>query len=969
MVHYFIYWVTSNKTQMLESYLTIYSELLAKMNQLMISFEIIQNNNINNIKLSELIPTKTVDKIFCVSSNMMFKKSFRLDSFETNQFLDMKLYCLPTFNTNQNTNKTLGEYFHKNGTVISTNGSFVYDVGFASNNDMFNKEYVFDFPLFIYRFYDPSMNSFLTKIINNEPLTNWKDMPFYVMKTLNTFMNDYQPKTLIYVNSSNKINIHSKPYSNTTYIYLWETYFEYEMLHRQIQNKLKYWKMKTGIKLLHKNTHFNWYKLFSSMFPKTLISIYDDDVLQYTNTVDRIMNLPISFFYTYQNGSITHVSDLSWTKRKVFYEYNQIKPFYENINRLFYGKRVDEALGECLMLINNKCKYKPVLIKKIIGCSIIMKTPTQQLTKLLNTLTVEDEELIVQLGTLGEMLKSAEIVNMFFVRFLNYIETHVYNPNNLLKMMQKMSHFRMLNNAQIMQLWQHYTRCVQFDQTTNIESNIKKFLDFMLASDVKELSVVIDEFMQNVLKINMNDFEAVQSKFPLFTYHKLVKIDPYPTSKTYFDDSRKQIRVNLDLMLAKYNHTIPLNEIIYYTPSNFYYSYHGKSSKDIFMKQCQLLRKLCPELNYKYVFQEGVNKKIKVGFISNCLNRWHSVFKDRHQVIKHLSENPKFEVYVFYFNDISVEVLDVYSKCHLVKCKHDIENVRNTVIKYNLNILVYPEIGMDKVCYFAAFMKLAKTQINTWGHSDTSGIDTIDYYVSSKLFELPLNESQEHYSEKLVLLDSLSTCYVNPVRRYAKSLMEFSKQMQPRVNLGFSNYNHIYFCLQSLFKINPIYDSYLCDILEKDEKAILILIENDKKHKLIERLEPVLKHNMSKIHWLKGCEHKQYLNYMFISDVVLDTYPFGGCNSSFEAFSLCKPVITQPSQMINGRFTYGFYQRMGIKELICNNQMEYVNAAIMVATNRTFKTHIIQKLRENNEKLFNDQESLNEWTSLMESLK
>ena len=34
------------------------------------------------------------------------------------------------------------------------------------------------------------------------------------------------------------------------------------------------------------------------------------------------------------------------------------------------------------------------------------------------------------------------------------------------------------------------------------------------------------------------------------------------------------------------------------------------------------------------------------------------------------------------------------------------------------------------------------------------------------------------------------------------------------------------------------------------------------------------------------------------SDIILDTYPFGGCNSSLEAFSLGKIVITLPSKYL-----------------------------------------------------------------------
>ena len=57
-----------------------------------------------------------------------------------------------------------------------------------------------------------------------------------------------------------------------------------------------------------------------------------------------------------------------------------------------------------------------------------------------------------------------------------------------------------------------------------------------------------------------------------------------------------------------------------------------------------------------------------------------------------------------------------------------------------------------------------------------------------------------------------------------------------------------------------------------------------------------------------------FLEYIRNCDVMLDPYPFGGCNTSFEGFFLGKPIITMPSDFINGRFTYGLYKKMGISK-------------------------------------------------------
>ena len=115
---------------------------------------------------------------------------------------------------------------------------------------------------------------------------------------------------------------------------------------------------------------------------------------------------------------------------------------------------------------------------------------------------------------------------------------------------------------------------------------------------------------------------------------------------------------------------------------------------------------------------------------------------------------------------------------------------------------------MDFRIKILAHFKMANKQYNTWGHSDTSGYPEIDYFVSSKLYELPLEESSEHYSEKLILQNGLCTCYVNPTKQYTLS--------NTRSFFGLSDYEKIVLCPQSLFKIHPDFDIYLFDILYKN---------------------------------------------------------------------------------------------------------------------------------------------------------
>ena len=57
-------------------------------------------------------------------------------------------------------------------------------------------------------------------------------------------------------------------------------------------------------------------------------------------------------------------------------------------------------------------------------------------------------------------------------------------------------------------------------------------------------------------------------------------------------------------------------------------------------------------------------------------------------------------------------------------------------------------------------LRLAHIQCSTWGHPITSGFKNIDYYFSSELMEN--QNSQKHYSEKLITLPGLGINYDFP---------------------------------------------------------------------------------------------------------------------------------------------------------------------------------------------------------------
>lgn len=471
-----------------------------------------------------------------------------------------------------------------------------------------------------------------------------------------------------------------------------------------------------------------------------------------------------------------------------------------------------------------------------------------------------------------------------------------------------------------------------------------------------KLTSIIDINIKQVKELISNTDKL--NNCPELAYYLACSYPAFHSDNQLMLQKRNEVAENLEILLETFPANKYLLDFMAGMPVlNFYLSYNGLPSRDYFIQKSEFFRRICPELNYvKTDFKPNFRKKI--AFISSYLNRQHSVFKDRHQVIKHLASLPDFDVHFITFDPLKDEVKYQFGKAkhhifpkELSKCKQLLDSM-------NLDILVYCEIGMFPYTYYLAHMKLARVQINTWGHSDTAGINTIDYFISSKYFEEP--QAQSHYSEKLVLLDSLSTCYVSPISRHDPT------KFKNRLQLGFSNNYTIYWCMQSLFKLSPEFIDIIKRIMTQDKTAILLLIQGGDLPKIMNNFDTYEFAN--RIHVLPGMQHFEYMNIMNISDIILDPYPFGGCNSSFEAFSLNKPVITMPSAMLNGRFTKGFYQKMDIHDCIVNSADEYVELALKLSQDKNYYKTIQTAIDENKNKIFMEKESLTTWTDFCRNL-
>ena len=223
-----------------------------------------------------------------------------------------------------------------------------------------------------------------------------------------------------------------------------------------------------------------------------------------------------------------------------------------------------------------------------------------------------------------------------------------------------------------------------------------------------------------------------------------------------------------------------------------------------------LFRKILPNINYisKNIKIDKNKEKIKIGFISEFLTN-HTIGRIFEGFINNLNKK-KFEVVIFHTSQtkkglLKNEIDNIANKVHTLSNK--IANQHKQIEEENLDVLFYTDIGMSPTTYFLAFSRLAPIQIVSWGHTETTGIDTIDYFLSSKFFES--NIEQNNYSERLICLNQIPTFY-EPRKNI--DLNKKRDKFNPPENAN------LYGCPQSLFKLHPDFDIVMSRILKKDAK-------------------------------------------------------------------------------------------------------------------------------------------------------
>ncbi len=210
----------------------------------------------------------------------------------------------------------------------------------------------------------------------------------------------------------------------------------------------------------------------------------------------------------------------------------------------------------------------------------------------------------------------------------------------------------------------------------------------------------------------------------------------------------------------------------------------------------------------------------------------------------------------------------------------------------DLDLLIYPELGMDTRLMPLAALRLARQQWLAWGHPVSSGLPSMDGFLSCA--DMEPDDADAHYREKLLRLPGLGTRYDLPAVPLRRTRAELGLPSGPLVMVP-----------QSLFKIHPDNDHVVHQLLDRRPDAHLLFFCGDARLEtrvLRERLERRLGAVLARrILWHPMTSRERFLELLASADLMLDTLHWSGGNSSLDALRAGLPIVTTPSRFMRGR--------------------------------------------------------------------
>lgn len=335
--------------------------------------------------------------------------------------------------------------------------------------------------------------------------------------------------------------------------------------------------------------------------------------------------------------------------------------------------------------------------------------------------------------------------------------------------------------------------------------------------------------------------------------------------------------------------------------------------------------------------------RLRIGYISRNFCSQAVSYYMVNRVIHH--DRDQFEIFTFAVGDRKDEMTQLFvdNSDQFVRFENigDLQAMARQIVDAKLDLLIYADIGMDPVTYMLAALQLAPVQAALVGHGITTGLPTMQYYISG---DFEPYDAQQHYREKLIRL---------PVSGAAQYFPGEQTHTMTRRQLKIPEDAVVFVSCANGIKHGPGRDRLLIDILRQAPNAYIVI----KPFQNPPSIHPGFAKRVMDKARAAGVQSRlliippmrkpqDVLAVLAIADIQLDTYPYGGWTTNMEALHMGLPIVTQEGDMMRNRWGAFLLRALGIREGIAGDEAEYVAWAVKYAKDGELRRRIKAVIRE-----------------------
>ena len=258
----------------------------------------------------------------------------------------------------------------------------------------------------------------------------------------------------------------------------------------------------------------------------------------------------------------------------------------------------------------------------------------------------------------------------------------------------------------------------------------------------------------------------------------------------------------------------------------------------------------------------------------------------------------------------------------------DLSNLKNDQIVSKLQELKI-EILIDLLGLFHADRieifnsRISPVQMSWLGYPNTVGFPTIDYLISDE--NLIKKEEEKYYHEKIIKLSGIWNSHSG----FKLSREIISSPIKKNNYITFGSFNNF---LKISDEVIEVWSKILKNVFKS--KLILKSSLTVNKEKLLQKFKKNGVHNSIEFYDKKDfLSTKDHLNLYQKIDIALDTFPYNGVTTTFEALWSGVPVITMRGFNMNSRCGESILKNANLEYLISKNKEDYVNKALYYSKN------------------------------------